>query len=292
MKLTLNAYGKINLLLDILSRLPNGYHELFMLMQSVSLCDKVTVEETDGGKTEIFCDKKGVPLDEGNLAHKAATEFFAFTGKKSRGLAITLEKNIPHAAGLGGGSADAAAVIRALDIIYKTELSDGELTQIGKKVGADVPFCIFGGTMLAQYTGTVLSRLPDAKIPAIVIVKPSQSVSTAEAYALFDTADRVRHLDKRGALIAAAECDLKGITDRAGNVFEQFIEVTDRAYIKAQMTKGGALCSLMTGSGPSVFGVFGCTEKAEACAEELKKKYSEVYLCTAVTKGCEVIAEG
>ncbi len=291
MKLTLNAYGKINLLLDILSRLPNGYHELFMLMQSVSLCDKVTVEETDSGKTEIFCDKKGIPLDESNLAHKAAAEFFAFTGQENKGLAITLEKNIPHAAGLGGGSADAAAVIKALDIIHKTKLSDSQLIQIGQKIGADVPFCIFGGTMLAQYTGTVLSRLPEAQIPAIVIVKPSQSVSTAEAYALFDTAERVRHLDKRGALIAAAQGDLKGITDRAGNVFEQFIEVTDRAYIKAQMTKSGALCSLMTGSGPSVFGIFDSTEKAQLCAQELKRKYSEVYLCTAVTKGCEVTEE-
>ncbi len=290
MKITLKAYGKINLLLDILSTLENGYHELFMLMQSVSLADEVTVEEREKGEIEILCDRKDIPCDENNLAHKAAREFFAFTKKENRGIAITLKKNIPHSAGLAGGSADAAAVIRALDILYGTELYESQLIDIGKRVGADVPFCIFGGTMLAQYTGTVLSRLPDAQIPAIVIVKPSQSVSTAEAYALFDKAYRVRHLDKRGALIAAAEGDLKGITDRAGNVFEQFIEVTDRAYIKAEMRKQGAMCSLMTGSGPCVFGVFDSAEKAEKCADELKKTYGEVYLCSAVARGLELIS--
>ena len=288
MKATVKAYAKINLMLDILSTLPNGYHDLFMIMQSVGIYDRVTVSKTDSEAIEITCTKEGVPTDGRNIVHKAATRFFADTGIKNTGIKIHIEKNIPQAAGLAGGSADGAATLVALNELFCTRLSQKELAQIGGKVGADIPFCIMGGTMAAQYTGTVLSFLPDIEIESIVIVKPKQDVSTGEAYAAFDSAERVRHLDTKGMLISAATQDKKGIYERVDNVFEQFIDVPDRVVIKSVMRRHGCECCCMSGSGPSVFGIFEKKENAEKCLEELKKSYDEVYLCPAVGKGCEV----
>lgn len=288
MKITVKAYAKINLMLDILSTLPNGYHDLFMIMQSVGICDRVTVSKTDSKAIEITCTKEGVPTDEKNIVHKVAARFFADTGAENTGIAIHIEKNIPQAAGLAGGSADGAATLVALNELFGTKLSLKEMAQIGGKIGADIPFCIMGGTMVAQYTGTVLSFLPDLEAESIVIVKPNQDVSTGEAYAEFDSAERVRHLDTRGMLIAAATKDKKGIFDRVDNVFEQFIDVPDRVVIKSAMRKYGCECCCMSGSGPSVFGIFEKREDAEKCLAELKKSYDEAYLCSAMDKGCEI----
>ncbi len=288
MKVTVKAYAKINLMLDILSTLPNGYHDLFMIMQSVGIYDRVTVAKTESEDIEITCTKENVPTDEKNIVHKVATRFFTDTGTENTGIAIHIEKNIPQAAGLAGGSADGAATLVALNELFGTKLSLKEMAQIGGKIGADIPFCIMGGTMAAQYTGTVLSFLPDFNTENIVIVKPNQDVSTGEAYAAFDSAERVRHLDTRGMLIAAATQDKKGIFDRVDNVFEQFIDVPDRVVIKSVMRKHGCECCCMSGSGPSVFGIFEKREDAERCLEELKKNYDEAFLCSAVGKGCEV----
>ncbi len=288
MKVTVKAYAKINLMLDILSTLENGYHDLFMIMQSVGIYDRVTVSKTNNKAIEITCTKEGVPTDEKNIVHKVATRFFADTDTENTGIAIHIEKNIPQAAGLAGGSADGAATLVALNELFGTNLSLKELAQTSGKIGADIPFCIMGGTMAAQYTGTVLSFLPDLEAENIIIVKPKQDVSTGEAYAAFDSAERVRHLDTRGMLIAAATKDKKGIFDRVDNVFEQFIDVPDRVVIKSVMRKYGCECCCMSGSGPSVFGIFEKREDAEKCLEELKKSYDEVYLCSAVGKGCEV----
>lgn len=288
MKVTVKAYAKINLMLDILSALENGYHDLFMIMQSVGLCDRVTVTKTDSKDITITCTKENVPTDEKNIAYKAAKKFFEDTNTENTGIEIHIEKNIPQAAGLAGGSADGAAVFVALNELFKTKLTDKELIKIGAKIGADVPFCILGGTMAAQYTGTVLSFLPDLKIENIIIVKPQQDISTGAAYAAFDTAERVRHLDTRGMLIAAATSDNKGVYERVDNVFEQFIDVPDRVVIKSIMRKHKAECCCMSGSGPSVFGIFEEREDAEKCLVELKKSYDESFLCSAVTKGCEI----
>lgn len=288
MKVTVKAYAKINLMLDILSALPNGYHDLFMIMQSVGLYDRVTVTKTDTKDITITCTKENVPTDEKNIAFKAAKRFFEDTNTENTGIEIHIEKNIPQAAGLAGGSADGAAVLVALNKLFETRLSDKELIKIGAKIGADVPFCILGGTMAAQYTGTVLSFLPDLEISNIVIVKPLQDVSTGAAYAAFDTAERVRHLDTRGMLIAAATSDNQGVYERVDNVFEQFIDVPDRVVIKGIMQKYNAACCCMSGSGPSVFGIFENREDAEKCLNELKDTYEESYLCSAVKKGCEI----
>lgn len=289
MKITLKAYAKINLMLDILSRLDNGYHDLFMIMQSVSLYDIVTVEKTDTKDIEITCDVAAIPTDEKNIAYKAAKSFFDYTEIENTGIRIDIKKNIPHAAGLAGGSTDGAAVIVALNKIFSAELSEKDIIAIGSKVGADVPFCALGGTMLAQYTGTVLSHLPDLDLPYIVIVKPSQDVSTAQAYAAFDSAERVRHLDRKGMLQAVINADKEKVYEKIGNVFEQFIDVTERVIIKDIMRKHGAREACMSGSGPSVFGIFEDKEKAEACLEKLKESYPQSYLCSSADCGCEEI---
>jgi 4-diphosphocytidyl-2-C-methyl-D-erythritol kinase len=290
MKITLKAYAKINLMLDILSRLDNGYHDLFMIMQSVSLHDIITVEKTDTEDIKITCDVPSIPTDEKNIAHKAAKAFFDYTGIKNTGVAIGIQKNIPHAAGLAGGSTDGAAVIVALGEIFSAKLREKDIIAIGSKVGADVPFCGLGGTMLSQYTGTVLSHLPELKLPYIIIVKPSQDVSTAEAYAAFDAAERVRHLDKNGMLQAVIAGDYDKVYDKVGNVFEQFIDVTERVIIKDIMRKHGAKAALMSGSGPSIFGIFEDKTAAEKCLEELTKNYPQSYLCSSTDCGCEVIS--
>ncbi len=289
MKITLKAYAKINLMLDILSRLENGYHDLFMIMQSVSLYDEVTVEKTDSKDITITCDVPSIPTDEKNIAYKAAVAFLGYTGIENSGIAIDIKKNIPHAAGLAGGSTDGAAVIVALDKLFGTNLREKDIIAIGSKVGADVPFCALGGTMLAQYTGTVLSHLPDLDLPYIIITKPTQDVSTAEAYAAFDSAERVRHLDKNGMLQAVIASDKEKVYEKVGNVFEQFIDVTERVIIKDIMRKNGAVCACMSGSGPSVFGIFEDKNSAEKCLDELKKSYPQSYLCSSTDSGCEEV---
>lgn len=289
MKVTVKAYAKINLMLDILSRLDNGYHDLFMIMQSVGIYDTVTLENNKSGLISITCDVADIPTDERNVAYKAAAEFFTYTGIINEGVSIDIKKRIPHAAGLAGGSADAAGVIAALDKLYETKLKEKDIIAIGAKVGADVPFCALGGTMLAQYTGTVLSHLPDLSEKHIILVKPEQDVSTGKAYAAFDTAERVRHLDTKGMLLACVNNNWKSISEKVGNVFEQFIEVTDRTVIKGIMRKHGCLCCCMSGSGPSIFGIFDDSDKAKECKSELEKDFKNVYLCTCVKNGCEII---
>lgn len=289
MKIALKAYAKINLMLDILSRLENGYHDLYMIMQSVSLYDEITVTKTDSKDITITCSIDSIPTDEKNIAYKAAAAFFAYTGIENCGIAIDIKKNIPHAAGLAGGSTDGGAVIVALSKLFGANLKEKDIIAIGSKVGADVPFCAIGGTMLAQYTGTVLSHLPDLKLPYIIITKPMQDVSTAEAYAAFDSAERVRHLDKNGMLQAVIASDKEAVYEKVGNVFEQFIDVTERVIIKDIMRKNGAKCACMSGSGPSVFGIFEDKDSAEKCLNELKKSYPQSYLCASTDVGCQEV---
>lgn len=290
MKVTLKAYAKINLLLDILGKLPNGYHDLYMLMQSVSLYDTVSVEETDNRKVEIFCNVSDIPCDERNIAYKAVACFFEYTEIKNSGIKIEIEKGIPHAAGLAGGSADGAAVVRALQKMYAPSLTDREVSEICAMFGSDVPFCALGGTMLAQNDGTVLTYLPNLEIENVIIVKPDCSVSTAKAYAAFDSAEHVKHLDRKGVFEAALQKNNGEIYKRVNNVFEQFIDVPERVDIKAIMRKHNALCACMSGSGPSVFGVFETSEEAAKCAAELKETYKNTFLCKSVKSGVEIIS--
>lgn len=279
------AAAKINLMLDILKKLDNGYHSLFMIMQSVDLFDIVSVEKNKDKKIIIECDKDGVPCNEKNIAYKCAMKFFECCNMSDIGVTIKIEKNIPMAAGVAGGSADGAAVIYCLNKIYDTNLSQKELCEIGNKVGADIPFSLTGGTAVTLGTGNVIAPVKDLPECYIVLCKPEQDVSTPEAYAEFDSLNRVRHLDRVSMIEAVSNADYNKVCSLCGNVFEQAVEVPKRPHIKGVMRKCGADATCMSGSGPTVFGLFSEKEKAEDAYDKLKRKYDNVYLCKPTNMG-------
>lgn len=286
MKITVDAPAKINLFLDIIGRLDNGYHSLFMVMQSVGLSDKITLEKTDKNEILLSCSDSRLPSDESNIAYKAAKAFFDYTGVEPS-VSIDIEKRIPFAAGLAGGSADAAAVIVGLNKIFETNLTEHELCKIGLKVGSDVPFCIVGGTCLSQNTGGVLSALEPLKDCYIVLAKPEAGVSTAEAYAAADNTHLYRP-DSMRMLDACEKGDFEGICKYAGNVFEQVIEVADRVEFKRIMRNHGCSLCQMSGSGPTVFALFDDETSANNCANELKGICPNVFVTTPVSHGAIV----
>lgn len=285
----LHAAAKINLMLDILGKTNDGYHSLFMIMQSIGIFDVVTVDITgEEGNITLTCSEPTLPCNEKNIAYKAAARFFDSTGIANPGIHIDIEKHIPFEAGLAGGSADAAAVLVGLNRILNADIDVESLCDIGVKVGADVPFCIKGGTMLAMDIGGVLAPLPPIRDNYYVLVKPEQGVSTKEAYDAFDSAKNIRHPDKNGILRALATGTEDDVYTKIANVFEQFVEVPDRADIKGIMRSHGSLAHCMSGSGPTVYGIFDNKENADACIEELRLKYKNVYLCRPQKCGIEI----
>lgn len=288
MKIRIDAAAKINLFLDIMAKFDDGYHSLFSIMQSVGLYDTVTLERNSHGEILISCTESALPVDKSNIAHKAASAFFDAMKIEDRGVTIHIEKRIPLAAGLAGGSADAAAVIAGLNKLFNCSLSENQLCTIALTVGCDVPFCLTGGTVLVQDIGGVLSRLPALPPCTIMLVKPESGISTIEAYKAYDEHDNIRHLDTYRALNETVRRNLKGICTLAGNVFEQCIEVPERVEIKAIMRKHGVLCSQMSGSGPTVFGVFDRSDNAERCAAELKESFEDVFVCEPVCQGLRI----
>lgn len=273
MKVTVEAAAKINLSLAILGRLPNGYHELAMVMQSVSLYDTVTVETLPkGGRRVLTCDAKGVPCDERNIAWRAADAFFAAAGLPPLPLAIRIQKRIPSKAGLGGGSADGAAVLAALQYLCREPLSADKLLKAGLSVGADIPFCLTGGTALAKGVGEKLTPLPPLPDCTLLLAKPQAGVSTAAAYAAYDQADSGVCPDSAALVAALSEGDLPKIAARMENVFEALVPLPDVAKLREMILSCGALGSRMSGSGSAVFGIFADNETAEACAAECEKR--------------------
>ena len=287
-KATVKAFAKINLMLDINYKRTDNYHDLFMIMQSVGVFDTVSVEKIKGKDIVITCNIDGIPLDEKNIAHKAAKAFFKANRIRNTGIRIDITKRIPHAAGLAGGSADGAAVLVALNEIYEKNLSEDELCDIGVKIGADVPFCIKGGTLLSQGIGEVLSPVKPLRRCYIVLAKPDCSVNTGAAYSQFDNFGKTHYPNQLEFLKAIQSRDLKEICLRLENVFEQFIEVENRYEIKDVMRKNGALGACMSGSGPTVFGIFEKKENAEKAAEELSSLAKDIYVCLPVNKGCKI----
>ncbi len=283
--LTVNAPAKINLFLDIAGKLDNGYHSLFMIMQSVGLCDTVTLERIPSG-IELTCSEPKLPCNEKNIAHKAAKAFFDFT-EINCGVKLHIEKRIPFEAGLAGGSADAAAVLVGMNELFDSGLTVGQLCEIGLKIGSDVPFCIVGGTCLSQNTGGVLSSLKPLKNCSIVISKPPKGVSTAKAYAAADNT-YLYHPDFVRMLDVCEKGDFEGICKYAGNVFEQVVEVVERVEIKRIMREHGAALAQMSGSGPSVFALFEDISAAEKCAEKLRTVCHETFVVSPLTHGAKV----
>ena len=291
MKLTVKANAKINLLLDVTGVKKNGYHSLFTVMQSIGLGDTVTVEKTDGNDITVSCTVPGVPTDSRNIVYKCADKFFQYAGiTENKGIHIHIDKVTPFCAGMGGGSADGAAVLVALNKIFKTNYPEKILCRIGVKVGADIPFCIVGGTALALDTGAVVAPLPDVEDYSIVIVKPEDGVSTKEAYEAVDALENMKHPKNQEMLECLADGDTENALKLCSNVFEQALEVPGRVDIKDICNNNGAVASCMTGSGSAVYGIFKEKAQAEKTAEELKEKFTNVFICTPEKTGVEIIS--
>lgn len=284
MKISIKAAAKVNLMLDLTAVLENGYHSIYTVMQSIGLFDTITVETTDSDKITLSCSDESMPTDNKNTAWKAAEFFFEHIGSETKGVNIHIDKNIPSQAGMAGGSADAAAVIVALDKLFNTNLREEELLSIGEKVGADVPFCILGGTRLCLNKGEVMAKLPDFNSCYMIIVKPDQGVSTKEAYSNYDSAQWIRHPDNEGFLFAATTKDFDTMCKKAANVFEQVVEVSDRVKIKSVMRNHNAKLAMMTGSGAAVFGVFVSKQDAENCKKDLADMFSSVFIAEPTEK--------
>lgn len=289
MKVKVKAPAKINLTLDVLGRRADGYHNVSMVMQAVSLYDYVTVETTDSSEIEIVCDYPGVPCDETNIVYKACTKFFDYNRLDKTGLKITIEKNIPTQAGLAGGSADGASVLIALNRIFGTMLKEKELCEIGEKIGADVPFCIIGGTKLAGGIGTTLNKMHAMPKCDIVICKPEISISTAEAYKKIDSM-KSYHPEYTAEMVKAIYSgDIWMITTTLFNEFEYALDLEPIKAVKKVMYDNKCLGACMTGSGSAVFGIFNNNRKAKKCIEALSESYEDVFLCQPIKEGCTVI---
>ncbi len=267
--LEIKAYAKINLGLDVVRRLENGYHEVKMVMQTVGIYDTLTFSKAESGIV-ITTDSGELPTDENNLIYKAAKlllEHCKITG----GVRIHLRKQIPIAAGMAGGSTDAAATFKGINQLYDLGCTMAELQQLGVKVGADVPYCIQGGTALSEGIGEILTALPDAPGCLVLVAKPDINVSTKYVYEHLDAAGLTYHPDIDGMVQAIKIGDLQGILNRMENVLET---VTIPAHpviadIKQQMEQMGALKSLMSGSGPTVFGIFTDEKQVRVAFEKL-----------------------
>ena len=279
----IKAYAKINISLDIVGkRESDGYHLLKMIMQNIDLYDEISIEKQKEDIT-ISCNKSYVPTDSRNLAYKAAS-LFKETYNIEDGVHIDIVKNIPVSAGLAGGSTDAAAVLKLMNKIFKVNASNKELMALGLKLGADIPYCINGGTALCEGIGEKITTLAPFKDKILVLVKPSFGVSTKEVYKAFNL-DRVRVHPKTENLIEAMEQDnLYYVANNMKNLLEN---VTLRKHnilikIKEDMNRYGAVGSMMSGSGPSVFAFFDDMLKAQRCYEKMKENHREVFLTRTI----------
>lgn len=277
MKTEQKAYAKINLTLDITSVLPDGYHSIFTVMQTVGLYDDVTVETNDNGGVTLTCTDDSIPCDERNTAYQAA-ERFRQAAELHEGIAIHIEKRIPSQAGLAGGSADAAAVLRALDELFPGKLSEWQLYEIAFSIGADVPFCLAGGAKLCLNKGEIMAELPCLDAWA-VLVKPEDNVSTKDAYARFDSAPDLFHPDNDKFLFYAAKGEYKKALAYAANTFENLCDLPCGSAIKSALYAGGAYYAAMSGSGSAFFGLFDNETTAQKAADALRKEFAQVFVC-------------
>ena len=287
-QITIDANAKVNLALDVLGRLPGGYHEVRMVMQQLELKDRLTITKTGRGKREIIIttDKDGVPVDYRNLAHKAAQIMLGLY-EIVDGVEIHIEKNIPMEAGLAGGSADCAATLIAMNELFDMRLSTNALCQLGARLGSDVPFCILGGAAVAEGTGTGITQIKglNPEKYTVVLCKPPVGISTREVYAKYsermDEMVRMPHPDVVSLVGGvSAEVPLFALKKNMINVLE-YVTVKERpevAEIERIMVDMGADHAMMTGSGPTVFGIFKDRERAVGAYSRLAEIYEETYL--------------
>lgn len=272
------SYAKINLTLDVLGRMENGYHEIESIMQTINLFDLIIVDRTERG-IQIHTNLKFLPVNEKNIAYKAAALFF----KRCRirgGVKILIHKNIPVAAGLAGGSGNGAAVLAALNVLYNTFLPEEELLEMASELGADIPYCLTGGTMLAKGIGEKLSPMPALKKSIVLLAKPPINISTKTIYEYMDRVEITKRPDTEKMKQALANGDLPGVSENLCNVME-FATIHSAPVIrgiKEKMMMNGALGAVMSGSGPTVFGFFDDYKKAKISHDSFSKLYKEVYL--------------
>ncbi len=292
-RITVAAPAKLNIFLDITGKRNDGYHLLNTVMQSVSLYDDVTVTvDDDGDEISISCTDPEIPCDKTNTAYIAAEKFFEYTGIKQTGVSVKIKKRIPSQAGMAGGSTDAAAVLFALNELLDAGLDREQLAEIAEQVGADVPFCIYGGTMSATGIGNIFSPLPDMPDCTIVAVRPGFRVSTREAYERSDAMGY--QIPKSSDGIIAAICS-GSIKELAGKMYNRFEELTDEPElpaIKQKMKECGALGELMTGSGSVIFSIFDDEDKAQHCRDELHDISDSVYVFRPDPQGQRQISTG
>ena len=278
------AFAKLNLTLDVLDKRPDGYHDIKSIMQAVSIRDDIEIDLGKGKPWLLTCDKEGVPCDSRNLAWKAAELYLKTVDKDPDGLAIHITKRIPMEAGLAGGSADAAAVLRALNNHYGNPLSILALAELGAQVGSDVPFCVLCGTAMAEGRGERLRKLPDMPDCFIVVCKPEFSSSTPELYRKLDESTIGRRPDHQAMESALLAGDLGTIAQNLCNVFDPLVtqEHLELNYIKSIFNSYGSIGQQMTGSGSAVFAITQSFEHAAVICNMLKDNYPQVFICKPV----------
>ena len=290
----IKAYAKINLGLDVVRKRADGYHDVKMIMQTIDVFDtldiKLGIENVENtvslgglGKISVVCGDENVPCGETNLVCKSAKAFLEYTGKKAD-ISVKIKKNIPVGAGLAGGSTDAAAVLRALNVLLKTDLSDTELMKIAKNIGADVPFCVVGNTYLAEGIGEILTPVKSNIKVDILLVKPPFSVSTPSVYKSLVLDENTTHPDIDKIKNALEDGNVSVIYENLGNTLE---DVTLKMYgevgkIKENLKNLGARAVLMSGSGPSVFAIFDDRQKLDGAYKIMKEKYKQTYLTSTI----------
>ena len=285
MKIQEQAWAKLNLSLDVHGKLPNGYHDLTMVMASVDLHDDVEITLREDGVVVADSGLPWLPNDDRNLAVRAAKAFFAAAGMENAGADIRIKKRIPVGAGMAGGSTDAAAVLRGLNRLTGRGFSAEKLREIGLTLGSDVPYCVTGGMMLAQGQGEILTPLPDMPPCHIVICKPPFSISTGDLFARVDSRASKTHPDTAGVISALEQGDLKGLARRMFNVFEDVLPRRDGeiAVIRSKLLEHGAIGSVMTGTGSAVFGLYDSEAVAEKVYKQLSKEYKDCFLTRAIS---------
>lgn len=271
-KIVLESYGKINLFLDVLYKREDNYHELRTVMQEIKLSDTIEIEEINKG-IEIQCNNKDLPLGKENLVYRAWEEMKKVLGE-DRGVKIYIDKRIPIASGLAGGSSNAAQVLKGLNQLWELNLSQKELMDIGLKIGADVPFCIMGGTAYAKGVGEELRGLKSFSNKMILLANPEIPISTVNVYNNLDLNTKKKDVDVKQIIQYIEEDNLKALSKNMYNIMEELVmkKYPIIAEIKEDMLESGALGSLMSGSGATVFGIFDDEEKLKACAKKLDKK--------------------
>ena len=282
--LRIKAAAKLNFSLDILGIRPDGYHEMDMVMQTIDLFDDVELSEA--GTISVFSD--GSPDGPENLAWKAAEAFFR-AAKRSGGARIRLTKRIPAQAGMAGGSADAAAVLIGLNALYDARLSPEALRDAGLSVGADVPYCLIGGTARVRGIGEIVEPMPPFLSGYLVVAKPAIGISTAEAFRRFDRAENLRHPDIAALLSVMEKGQLDALSLFMENVLEQSEQNETVETLRQELLKNGALAARMTGSGSAVFGLFSEKEAASRCAVALAGENRQIFITKPYPKGITLL---